>query len=83
MVRVYKDKKGYKHFANSDKPVHRHVVERKLGRELRPGETVHHIDHDKSNNHRNNLKVYSSQAAHYAAHVRDKKRYGKQRHYEE
>ncbi len=82
MVRIYKDKQGYKHYEGSDKPVHLHVAERKLEGKIRPGETVHHIDYGKSNNLRSNLKVYPSQADHYVIHFRDKKRYGKQRYYD-
>jgi len=58
MVLFFK-KKGYKHFANSGKPVHRHVAERKLGRKLKPGEVVHHRDGNKLNNKRGNLAVLS------------------------
>ena len=36
---------------------HRAVVEKKLGRALRKGEIVHHIDNDRHNNHPDNLAV--------------------------
>ncbi len=36
---------------------HRVVVEEKIGRTLSKGEVVHHIDHDKHNNHPDNLEV--------------------------
>ena len=36
---------------------HRTVAEEKLGRPLGPGEIVHHIDHDKHNNHPDNLEL--------------------------
>lgn len=36
---------------------HRVEMERILGRKLKPGEVVHHIDGDKRNNSPNNLKV--------------------------
>lgn len=36
---------------------HRLVMEEKLGRLLEPGEVVHHIDGDKSNNHPDNLEL--------------------------
>jgi hypothetical protein len=36
---------------------HRIVMARKLGRSLKPGETVHHIDGDKSHNEEDNLEL--------------------------
>lgn len=35
------------------------VMERRLGRTLGPGEVVHHVDHDKTNNDISNLEVMS------------------------
>jgi 5-methylcytosine-specific restriction endonuclease McrA len=43
---------------------HRLVAERKLGRRLRPGEVVHHIDGDKTNNQASNLRVFASHSEH-------------------
>ena len=43
---------------------HRAVAEWKLGRPLEPGEVVHHDDGDKSNNHPENVWVFSCQRAH-------------------
>lgn len=40
------------------------VAEKKLGRQLAPGEVVHHIDEDRMNNHPDNLKVYPSNQRH-------------------
>ena len=37
--------------------VHRHVMEQKLGRKLRPGELVHHVDEDMWNNAPDNLEL--------------------------
>lgn len=48
---------------------HRVIAEQKLGRKLRPGEIVHHIDCNKRNNHPDNLKVMT-QAEHAALHAR-------------
>ena len=36
---------------------HRIIMERRLGRELRDDEVIHHIDHDKTNNDISNLVV--------------------------
>lgn len=46
---------------------HRVVMEQKLGRPLLPGEIVHHIDHDKKNNHPDNLMVMT-QSEHARLH---------------
>jgi len=46
---------------------HRLVAERKLGRRLRRGEQVHHIDGDKTNNAASNLLV-CSHAEHHVHH---------------
>ena len=48
--------------------LHRLVVEESLGRYLAPGEVVHHIDHDPSNNSLRNLLVFQSQADHIKHH---------------
>lgn len=45
---------------------HRLVVERRLGRYLIPGEVVHHIDGNPSNNDDANLRLFGSQSEHVA-----------------
>ena len=49
---------------------HRVAAERMLGRLLKPGEIVHHVDGDKRNNQEWNLLVLSSQSEHAQLHIR-------------
>ena len=59
-------KAGYRTIAH--KLVHRLVAAEMLGRPLRRGEVVHHIDGNKLNNEPGNLRVFASQAEHAAHH---------------
>ena len=70
-------KNGYKVYGNTGKYVHRHVAERKLGRSLRPGEVVHHINRNKMDNRRSNLWVFGDQENHDRVHREDKRRFGR------
>ncbi len=47
---------------------HRVIMERVIGRRLRRGEVVHHVDGDGRNNDPANLELMPSQAAHASAH---------------
>lgn len=48
---------------------HRVVAEQLLGRKLRPGEVVHHIDGNKRNNVPQNIRVFASQSEHAKFHM--------------
>ena len=52
---------------------HRVVAEQHIGRKLRKGETVHHIDGNKRNNDADNLMVFKSQKEHSAYHMKLKR----------
>lgn len=56
---------------------HRVVAEKILGRKLKPGEIVHHIDGNKRNNDPSNLIIFRNQAEHLEWHRKFDKRYAK------
>lgn len=49
---------------------HRVVAEKLLGRQLKHGEVVHHIDGNKRNNDPDNICVFPSQSEHAKYHIR-------------
>lgn len=53
--------------------LHRQVAEQILGRPLRTGEVVHHIDGNKLNNDPTNIQVLPSQSEHARIHFSKKK----------
>lgn len=49
---------------------HRLVVEKKIGRYLKPKEVVHHIDGNKQNNKIENLMLFSNHQKHMKFHTK-------------
>lgn len=54
--RMIKPSKDDKHIME-----HRHLMEKKLGRKLRKGENIHHLDGDRLNNDLSNLELWTVQ----------------------
>ena len=65
-IRKYDGKSYSKYFGRHE---HRVVAEQMLGRTLKPGEVVHHIDGNPRNNVPSNLFVFASQKEHAEHHA--------------
>lgn len=79
-LRAAKLRKGVKNNSYSKMyGVHEHrlVAEKMLGRKLKKGEVVHHINMDKNDNRPENLIVFNSQADHLAWHRKNDDRYNR------
>lgn len=66
-----KDGDGYTRIylgRNSYSLEHRHVIEREIGRKLRPEEEVHHINGRRDDNRIENLMLFSSKSEHQRYH---------------
>ncbi|HCI73681.1 MAG TPA: HNH endonuclease [Lachnospiraceae bacterium] len=62
---------GRSYIKQYGKHEHRIVAEQILGRKLKPGEIVHHIDGNKRNNSRENIRVFASQSEHAKLHAKE------------
>jgi hypothetical protein len=69
--KTYFDENGYRRFNDNDMPLHRKIAEKKLGRPLRPGEVVHHINRNKADNRPSNLWIFPNQEEHENVHFED------------
>lgn len=52
---------------------HRLVMEEQIGRRLRPGEVVHHINHVRDDNRPENLQLFESHSEHIKFHAQESK----------
>lgn len=76
MSNIYINKEGYLALKRSHVLIHRCNAEKKLGRKLKPGEVVHHINRNKLDNRLSNLWVFKNQAQHSYFHKKDAYQFG-------
>ena len=50
---------------------HRLIMEKHIGRYLKPEESIHHIDENTLNNNINNLKLFATEGEHRAFHCKN------------
>jgi len=62
-ISVYAKNHPFAH-KSGDVYEHRLVMEKKIGRYLKPEEVVHHIDRNTFNNHPSNLQLFANQSEH-------------------
>ena len=74
--KTYINEDGYRIYKDSGRFVHHVNAEKRIGRRLRKGEVVHHIDRDKLNNRPSNLWVFKNQEEHNRAHEDDEEEHG-------
>lgn len=72
--------KGKTYTKTFGRHTHRIIAEEMLGRPLRKGKVIHHIDGDKRNNNPLNLMIFSTQAEHATWHLNE--RFNPQKNYE-
>lgn len=67
----YIDRMGYRVITVGGKQIreHRYIVEQVMGRTLLPGEVVHHINHDRSDNRAENLEIHKTHSEHMREHM--------------
>ena len=70
---IYRDWKGYPRYSDSGRLVHRDVARNMIGGEIGRGRVVHHVDGDKSNFRRNNLRVMD-RSSHSSYHAQKRRR---------
>ncbi len=70
--KTYINADGYWCFTDTHYPIHRWVAKKKIGRDLRKGEVVHHINYNKRDNSEDNLHICSNQSEHERIHRLDR-----------